>query len=541
VNDIGTAAGPGGPAAATNAGAPRARTALWVAALACLLLGAWSSRSLAEPATGHPGVDAVLVLDSSGSMRHTDPLRLRVPAAKLFISLLGPGDRVGVISFSGRAWPILGLTRVDTLSARRRLFAAVDKVSSRGAYTNLDAALEAGRRMLLAQARTGARRYLILMSDGHMDVGDRTRDAELTRHLLAQEIPELQHDHIQVFSIAFTAASDVALLKRIARATHGLFRLAAFDRDLDSTFTTLFERAKRPEMVPVKGGEFTTDPSIHEVTLVATKQDADVRIVLQAPGGKQWSAAHPRAGMRWFRSARFDMITVPDPQPGRWRILSSSGRDKAYIVTDLKLRTNVGEKDVTAGTPQPVSAWLTKGDTVVTQPQILHDTRFTLEIRRPDGVVARYTMPARGGGGAPGVFTTGLQYYEPGPYTLTITATAPTFQRRITRFFHVVAPPPAKPPAVAAQKPAPAPAPKPVTAPPPKPKPKPAPKPRPDVKPVPAAPTLSVWRVVAVFLLVNTVLFGLGGGGFWLWRRIGRGKSGAADAPAEEAQEEEKK
>ncbi|HDO34120.1 MAG TPA: VWA domain-containing protein, partial [Chromatiales bacterium] len=93
-------------------GTRRRRTAL-IALLWLALAPGWVTPAHAR---ARGGIDAVLVLDSSGSMRHTDPLRLRVPAAKLFISLLGAGDRVGVISFSGHAWPVIGLTDVTGAS-----------------------------------------------------------------------------------------------------------------------------------------------------------------------------------------------------------------------------------------------------------------------------------------------------------------------------------------------------------------------------------------------------------------------------------------
>ncbi len=523
-------AGRGGAGAETGGGIHRRRAVL-IALLWLALAPGWVAPAHAR---ARGGIDAVLVLDSSGSMRHTDPLRLRVPAAKLFISLLGSGDRVGVISFSGRAWPVIGLTAVIGASDRRRLFQAVDKISSRGAFTNLYAALEAGRRMLAKQARPGARRYLILMSDGRMDVGDTRRDAELTHRLLGQELPELAHEHVQIFSIAFTRASDVGLLRRMARTTHGLFRLAAFDRDLNTTFTTLFERVKRPEMLPIQGGEFTADASIREVTVVATKQDRAVRIVLQAPDGGRWSAKHRGPGMRWFRSERFDMITIPHPKPGKWRILSSAGHNKAYIVTNLGLETNVGEQDVALHTEQTVRAWLSKDHAVVSQPDVLRDTRFVVEIQRPDGVSARYTMLDNGGSpdgkAGDGVFTTDVQYYKPGAYTLRIIVTAPTFERQITRYFHVNAPP------AAPVEPAPKPASKAAPA---KPKPEPAPKPASKAVPkgpVPAA-TVGLWRVAAVFLLVNGMLFGLGGGGFLLWRRLAKGKAARTDESDESAEE----
>lgn len=484
-------------------------------------------------------IDAVLVMDSSGSMRHNDPLRLRVPAAKLFISLLGSGDRVGVISFSGRAWPVLGLTAVTGATDQRRLDAAVDKVSSLGAFTNLYAAVDAGRHMLVTQGRPGVRRYLILMSDGRMDVGNARRDARLTHRLLKQLLPQLVREHIQVFSIAFTRSSDIALLRRMAHATHGLFRLAAFDRDLDHTFTTLFERAKRPEMLPIQGGEFTTDASIREVTVVATKQDRAVRIVLQGPGGRQWSYAHRPKDMRWFRSARFDMITVPHPAAGKWRILSSAGHNKAYVVTNLGLDTNVGDQDIALGTDREIHAWLSRGHTVVRQPEVLSDTRFVLEIRRPDGVMARYTMlddgAAPDGKAGDGVFTTDVEFYKPGAYTLRVLAMAPTFQREITRYFRVDAAPVKSPAAASAASHTASAVPKAHAPPAPKAAAVPAPPP-PAAKPAahaPARASISLWRVALVFLMVNAVLIGLGGGGFLLWKRLTRAKPTTAAADEE--------
>jgi uroporphyrinogen-III decarboxylase len=77
--------------------------------LACFaFLIAASLVSIAQAADG--GVDAVLVMDSSGSMAKNDPHKLRVPAAKMFMSLLGEQDRIGLISFSDNGYPVLHLT-----------------------------------------------------------------------------------------------------------------------------------------------------------------------------------------------------------------------------------------------------------------------------------------------------------------------------------------------------------------------------------------------------------------------------------------------
>ena len=99
-----------------------------------LLLFAAGVSSALPAAAG--GVDAVLVMDSSGSMAKNDPKKLRVPAARMFMSLLGEEDRIGLISFSDNGYPVLHLTAPGEQS-NARILAAADKVSSKGVYTCL--------------------------------------------------------------------------------------------------------------------------------------------------------------------------------------------------------------------------------------------------------------------------------------------------------------------------------------------------------------------------------------------------------------------
>ena len=62
------------------------RVILAVFALGFLPLSHASKNSAADKQSSLP-LDVVLVMDSSGSMKHTDPRELRKPAAKLLISL----------------------------------------------------------------------------------------------------------------------------------------------------------------------------------------------------------------------------------------------------------------------------------------------------------------------------------------------------------------------------------------------------------------------------------------------------------------------
>jgi hypothetical protein len=506
-------------------------------AAALLLCLPWTLHAAASG-----GIDAVVVLDSSGSMKKTDPLSLRLPAAKLFISLLGADDRVGVIGFSDLAKPLSHLTAVSDDRARASLFAAVDKVSSTGAWTNLYDALAQAQVMLTRDVRPATERYIILMSDGKMDVGDAERDRILNGRMIDDLVPALKEQNIHVFTIAFTTASDIELLKAVAQRTGGLSQVAQLDKDLHGVFTTLFEDSKAPDMLPMDGNAFTVDDSVEEVTVVASKESGKVRISLQSPDGKTYTAADKAEDMRWFSSERFDMITLPKPAPGAWNLVFSEGRNKAYIVTDLGIVTDVEDQALAADSKLALHAWLRRGDEIVTRPEILSSTRFDVEIEQPDGTKTDFTLFDNGELGddkaGDGVYSHEVELYKAGPHQLRIVAKSETFEREIKRFVLVqeaaetpaepapveVTPPTVEttPPAAEASSP---PASEPAAA-----------EPAPEAPATPAPPAkkkLSIWAVLWFFLVVNLLI----GGIIWLVIFLKRRK--AAQAPPAEPEKED--
>jgi Mg-chelatase subunit ChlD len=148
-------------------------------------------------AAGEAPLDTVVVMDSSGSMKKTDPQELRKPAAKLLITLLGEQDRVSVMSFSDNAYPITYLTRLDQEKDRERSLQATDRISSKGIYTNIYAAIERAIRMLEQSDSLQREPIIVLMSDGRMDVGDAARSAELRSKIMDELVPRLQQQDLQ--------------------------------------------------------------------------------------------------------------------------------------------------------------------------------------------------------------------------------------------------------------------------------------------------------------------------------------------------------
>jgi len=486
----------------------------------------------------------VLVMDSSGSMAKNDPKKLRVPAAKMFMSLLGAQDRIGLISFSDNGYPVLHLTAPGP-KTNARILASADKVSSKGVYTNLHAALEKGLAMLDKEGKEGQEKMLVLMSDGKMDVGDTDEDWALTKKLQGELLRSARNRGIKVYTIAFTEASDVDLLKEVAEETGALFKLAKTDRDLHEVFSAIFESAKDPDMLPIEGGEFVVDASIEEVTIVASKEREDVRIFLQTPQGRELSSDDASNKIKWFVSHHFDMITLSNPEPGTWKLLYTGGKNRAYIVTNMSLNHNPQNPNLQVGQDMVLEAWLEQDGELLAKEAVLTYTKFIMEIEDPTGASVRFDLFDRGEFGdrktADGIYSNTLSYENPGAYRLSIIAKGETFERQKTVHFEVAPPPPGYVPPV--EKPAVVEEPVAKAEPEAEPVPEPVAEPEPEIsEPEPVAEpvkkkSMNLGMAIGVFAGINLLLGGIGFGVWWFLKK--RKKSGGDEEEENEDDEEE--
>ena len=277
---------------------------------------------------------------------------------------------------------------------------------------------------------------------------------------------------IKVYTIAFTEASDVELLRQVASETGALFKLARSDQDLHEVFSAIFESAKAPDMLPIEGGEFVVDESIDEVTIVASKEREDVRIFLQAPDGRELSSDDAGDTLKWFVSHHFDMITVTKPQTGGWKLLFSAGNNRAYIVTNMSLNHNPQQPNLKTNEDMVLESWLAQDGKLLDREAVLTNTRFFMDIQDPAGNSAHVDLLDAGQYGdrkaADGVYANTLSYANPGAYRIQIVAQGETFQRQKTVHLEVAAAAAGGEPPVPAV-PQPDPAPEPVSEPPPAP------------------------------------------------------------------------
>jgi Ca-activated chloride channel family protein len=246
--------------------------ALRAASLACLGLVLAEPRASAPAAPlDAPGIDLVLALDASASMRALDvsqagESRTRFELAREAVARFSgrraaAGDRVGLVLFGETAFTQVPLTRDGRL-----LEAALTRIEPgvAGEATAIGDALALAVRRALAGAELGAEatgpgegRVVVLLSDGRSNAGSVPVDAA---------IGVARRAGVRVHAVAIGATGEVAVaapggglrwerheldpatLERVATATGGRFFPARSSGDLDAVHAAIdaLERVPRP-------------------------------------------------------------------------------------------------------------------------------------------------------------------------------------------------------------------------------------------------------------------------------------------------------
>jgi Mg-chelatase subunit ChlD len=237
--------------------------------------------------------DFVLVIDHSGSMKDNDPENLRLAAAKLFVDLADPGDRIGVIVMSGsRETRRLTPQMVDAANfhSLKRLIDGL-RNERMGQYTHMGSALNLAYDLLATtEGRANQRQFVVLLTDG-LPTGE--GQAELVAEA-ARRFNERRYSNI--FSIALGEAADPAYLQQaVAAPTGGEVLVAQHASDLLDTYLEVYARAgddRYVDRVSVQPNTLTpfmnvqADQQVTQISIVLLRGNTDGRIhSLLTPNG----------------------------------------------------------------------------------------------------------------------------------------------------------------------------------------------------------------------------------------------------------------
>ena len=394
-------------------------------------------------------LDAVLMLDASGSMLVTDPQRLRNQGAKLFSRFLKDGDRLAIVEFSENTKVIRPLSAYNPQQLES-VAKNIDQVSETGRFTDLLKAVAKAKEMLEADFRENASQVVVLLSDGKFEPDPKVGTAEvLTQQLLEHVVPESRSLGIKFYTLAFSDQADRELLKEIAVGSGGVNWFAASPDDIHNSYADLFLVVKKPQLVPLTKAGFQVDEDVKEATFYINKE-GNATLSLVAPGGSILSSGKESDKVRWFSGQNFDVITVIGPEPGYWQVSGISSPDGyAQVLTNLKLVTD-WPTAISSGEKVLLQVRLYDSQKPVILPEMTDVVQYNFFITPTDRIsepVARGSLYDDGTHGdkvaKDGVFTSEVEIPDPGEYKLRVIARAPTFERNQQMPFRV------KPPLIA--------------------------------------------------------------------------------------------
>ena len=405
-------------------------------AAALPLAHTWSEGQARELETDkRQKLDVVLVLDGSGSMLLTDPLRLRYEGAKLFLSFLSADDRVAIISFAESAKVVRPLLPYDPAQTDQ-LSKTIDGIPSEGRYTDLYAALEGAKKLLKDSPRDDARSAILLLSDGKMEPEPaQGSPAARSSQLMEQLVPEMKAAGLAVYTMALSDQADKELLSEIASAVDGVTWYTPNADIIHESFADLFLAVKKPQVVPLTSKGFHIDSDVEEATFYVNRV-VDGKVLLKSPQGEEYSASRHPADTKWFSGQNFDVITIGSPEEGDWSVEGvEAGDGFATVLTNLKLVTD-WPATIRAEEPALVQARLYEGEKPVSLPEMSGAVKFVFQVISTDKISTPLLREAFADDGTSGdeiekdgIFSHEVTIREPGEYKLTVIADGPTFRR----------------------------------------------------------------------------------------------------------------
>ena len=335
--------------------------------------------SAAAPLDQDAPISLLILLDSSGSMKNSDPLDTRKLATETIASFLRPSDQVAVYQVDDTA-KNLGkaenwMNATDTAAITKAAAAA----GNSGLHTDFRAALEAAKQAF-ASVPEGRRKLILLLTDGVLEPNPaddayapanieyklaivrssrgqrseiesrfRERLSPTARRIIAENIlPDLVAKQIEIFSVALGPEADHDFLSELSERTsqhptevHSFS--ASRGTDLVRVFASIApywtdwsvmaqfegEASQSPQTVMLDS--FVRDP------VFLTISDGDAVPEMQADNGAQETATRSQLG------AMYTFHLSQRAPPGQWslRFSPASGSFRGLLIGHNKLLLKV--------------------------------------------------------------------------------------------------------------------------------------------------------------------------------------------------------
>ncbi|MCL2839716.1 MAG: VWA domain-containing protein [Defluviitaleaceae bacterium] len=308
----------------------------------------------ADPLTIEPneGIDVILVIDTSGSMRTADPERIALEAATLFMNMMETrNSRIGIVGFSGTLHTVMPLTPINDPAIRDDIRQTINRFVYHG-WTDIGLALHTAAEMILNDPISGNSPMIILFTDGRIDIphGWHGRNIEISYEDAEWAINAVGNiAPIYTIGLNHDGTLHIEFLQNIANRTGARYYIADEAASLPQIFNEIFASHIRSSITEiatiVADGETYTDvlipiPSafVSEANIIMLSSRPITNVRLFDPSGQEVFFDGEAYTLTYAN--RYSMIKVLEPMIGEW-LLSVQGLPEDRITVNLIYNYNV--------------------------------------------------------------------------------------------------------------------------------------------------------------------------------------------------------
>ena len=359
-------------------------------------------------------LDAVLVIDASGSMQDTDPNKLGLEGVKLFVDMLSnAGNQVGVVTYGDQVDKKYELTQVNGESDKEQIKQFVDAITRKLEYTDITSGLGEAITLLDNRSNKGnGSPLIIIFTDGNNAIGGVANRTEKDIAAdLKQEIKEAQAQGYPVYTIGLNGNGKLNedYLKSISEQTNALAFATNNPDELPDILTQIFvahSRLNVQDLGTLTGtGAFeklkvtVPNENVLEANIAATSKEP-IQFKLTDPMGN--NIAIPSSTVSLSESSAYQLLKIEKPMAGDWT-LEVQGVSGDQIKINLVYNYDVDvvldplAQNYGKGDSLNVSAYLSLEDNKITDDSMYQNAKATLIVTSTTtGVETRVAMQLDG-------------------------------------------------------------------------------------------------------------------------------------------------
>lgn len=274
--------------------------------------------------TSSPNVDVVFVLDSSGSMKQSDPQEIRTEAIKMFLDMgQVQGNKAGLVAYSDTILKEHNLDAINSESDKDRIEDMASNIPL-GQKTDIGRGLLEGAKVLDSGHNSNNRPLIILLSDGKNDSQRSTSESSKDLNN-AIEICKDKGYPVYTIGLNYDGTVDKAQLTQIASETKGKNYITSKASDLPDILKDIYGDSANVKIQDqgniVANGTFqdfkinVPNSNVLEAN-ISMITDKPLEVKLVNPSGKEVKI--PSSDVVFTKSKKYSVLKIIKPAGGQW-------------------------------------------------------------------------------------------------------------------------------------------------------------------------------------------------------------------------------